>query len=164
MLTRDRILMTDEDAPLYDFVGVSDVTQGDLQYGGQGNLYPNSDALFLRFRGQPGDAPTEFALKQRGLIWSREKSPQSGDPWRPALDLSLPPHTRDKTDFEINAAMAVEAGFDGAQLPEVMPPAAAAPAVTPPAPVTPSAAPSPALSAPEGEAASLPAARKQPAE
>ena len=62
---QDCILMTDEDAPLYDFVGVSDVTQGDLQYGGQGNLYPNSDALFLRFRGQPGDAPTEFALKQR---------------------------------------------------------------------------------------------------
>jgi hypothetical protein len=109
----------------------------------------------LRFRGQPGNAPTEFALKQRGLIWSKEKSPQTGDPWRPALDLSLPPHTRDKDDFETNAAMAVEAGFDGAQLPEVMPPAGA--------PSLP-AAPSPALPAAPDEATSSSAASDQPAE
>jgi hypothetical protein len=145
------ILMTDEAEPLFDFVGVSDVAESDLQHAGQGNLYPNPDAVFLRFRGQSAGPPTEYALKKIGLIWSKERSPQTGDPWRPALDLSLPSHSRDKGDFQVPAAMPIDAGFDPEQLPDIIPPVAAAPSEA--APVhAPAASPAPAaLPASESE-------------
>jgi hypothetical protein len=97
----------------------------------------------LRYRPQSGQAGTKFEIKEPNLVWSAtEKNPHSGMPWRSALDLSLPPHTRDKDDFEIDAAMTFEAGFDGTQLPdaaaEAAPPAlqpasaATAPSSSPP--------------------------------
>lgn len=147
------ILMTDQAEPLFDFVGVSDVAESDLQHAGQGNLYPNPDAVFLRLRGHSAGPPTEYALKKIGLIWSKERSPQTGDPWRPALDLSLPPHLRDKNDFEIPSAMPIDAGFDPEQLPEIIPPIAATPAVA--APVNVPAA-SPAPEAPPAAESDLP--------
>jgi hypothetical protein len=111
------ILMTDFDAPLYEFLGVSDVAEGDLQFRGQNNIYPNPNALFLRYRSQAGGAATQYAVKERNLKWSEERSPQTGDPWRPALDLSLPPHSRTKDEFELSAGMTIDAGFDASQLP-----------------------------------------------
>jgi hypothetical protein len=133
------ILMTDEQSPLYEFVGVSNVAQGDLHYDGQGNLYPNPNAIFLRYRGAGGNLPVEHSLKQRGLIWSEERNPQTGDPWESELDLSLPPHSRTKFDFLPTAAMTIDAGYDSAQLPEAaadQPPMAAPP--MPPIPMSPS--------------------------
>jgi hypothetical protein len=121
------ILMTDSDAPLYDFVGVSDVAEGDLQFGGGNNIYPNPNALFLRFRGQSGGA-TQFAVGKRDLKWSDERNPQTGDPWRPALDLSLPPHERTKDEFKLSAEMTIDAGFDSSVLPETTADSTPAPA------------------------------------
>jgi hypothetical protein len=112
------ILMTDADAPLYEFLGVSDVAEGDLQFSGGNNIYPNANALFLRYRSQAGDGGTKFTVGDRELKWSNERNPQTGDPWRLSLDLSLPPHARTKDEFELSAAMAADAGFDASQLPE----------------------------------------------
>jgi serine/threonine-protein kinase len=137
------ILMTDPNAALYEFIGVSDVAQGDLEFSGEDNVYPDPNAIFLRYSQQSGQPGTQFAIADRKLIWSpNEKNPHSGMPWRNSLDLSLPPHTRDKDDFEIDAAMTIEAGFDGSQLPdaaaEAAPPAlqpasaATAPSSSPP--------------------------------
>jgi hypothetical protein len=131
--------MTDEDAPLYEFVGVANVAEGDLHFSGQGNLYPNPNAVFLRYGGQSGSPPIEFALSKRGLIWSEERNPQTGDPWESELDLSLPPHSRTKDDFEPTAAMTIDAGYDSSQLPNAaaeQPPMAVPP---PPMPLLPAA-------------------------
>ena len=110
--------MTDADAPLFEFLGVADVAEGDLQFGGQNNVYPNANALFLRYRSQAGGVATQFPVSERNLKWSEEKSPQTGDPWRPPLDLSLPSHSRTKDEFKMSAAMTIDAGFDSSALPE----------------------------------------------
>jgi hypothetical protein len=124
------ILMTDADAPLYDYVGVSDVAEGDLQFSGGNNIYPNANALFLRYRSQVVDDGTKFTVGDRDLKWSNERNPQTGDPWRPALDLSRPPHSRTKDEFKMSAAMTSDAGFDSSVLPETTADSAPAPAAS----------------------------------
>jgi hypothetical protein len=137
------IFVTEPGAPLYEFIGVSEVAPKDLHCEGQFNLYPHSEALFLRFRsGQPGDMASEFAVKDRTLVWSAERNLQRGDPWRQPLDLSSPAYARTKDQFQVDSAMTIDVGFDPAALPTVTaepsaqestgsPPPAAPPAAQP---------------------------------
>lgn len=114
------ILMTDVDSPLYEFIGVSNVSAGQLHCDGQDNLYAHLDGIFLRWRSdKPGELPQQFALKDRDLIWSEESNPRLGIPWLQSPDPALPTHARTKADFAIDQAMAAEAGFDPALLPDV---------------------------------------------
>jgi hypothetical protein len=135
----DCILLTDAEAPLYEFVGPADADKIELQCDGQNNRYLYPEFPFLRCRGmQPGDSPQEFDFKDRGR-WSLESGSKPGVRWQQTPDLTLPAHSRTTADFLLDDAAAANVGFDPTQLPEVSV-ASAAPAVVPAA-LVPAAAP-----------------------
>jgi serine/threonine protein kinase len=125
------IFMTDVDAPLFDYVGVSSVQPGDLQVGGELNRYPpRQDVTFLRYQ-PPNQSETIVDLSDRGT-WSRESQPRPLDQWRMTPPTDRPAHAQTKEAYQPPADAAIEAGFDPSRLPTVDDSAAAkSPAVYP---------------------------------
>jgi hypothetical protein len=113
------ILLTDSDAPLYDFVGVNEVTANQLRCEGEFNRYPQPDVTFLSVRpSAPGDRPRAFDLSERHA-WSMESDPQPGVVWRKTPTFDQPAHAQTKEQFELAPTAMLDAGFDPAQLPAV---------------------------------------------
>jgi serine/threonine-protein kinase len=113
--TKQCIVMTDLDAPLYEYLGVTSLTDDDLQATGDFNRYPYLDVIFLRLRGSGAGEVQDFVLG-RGP-WSSESHSQVGIPWRPP-SRNTPAHLLTKYDFVADTALPVDAGFDPLQLPE----------------------------------------------
>jgi serine/threonine protein kinase len=128
------IFMTDVDAPLFEYVGVSSVQPNDLQVGGEMNRYPpRPDVTFLRYESPPPDrTETSIDLSDRGT-WSRESQPRPLDQWRMSPPADRPAHLQTKEAYQPPADVAIEAGFDPSRLPSIHDSAApAAPAVLSP--------------------------------
>jgi hypothetical protein len=119
------ILLTDPEAPLYDFVGVSEVTPNQLKCEGEFNRYPEPDVTFLSVRpAGVGMRPQTFDLNER-KPWSGESDPQPGVQWRETPTLDQPAHERTKAQFELSPLAELDAGFDPTLLPAVLPRTAA---------------------------------------
>jgi serine/threonine-protein kinase len=113
------ILLTDSDAPLYDFVGVSEVTSNQLRCEGEFNRYPQLEVTFLSVRpSAPGERSRAFDLSERHA-WSMESDPQPGVVWRKTPSFDQPAHDQTKEQFELAPTATLDAGFDPAQLPSV---------------------------------------------
>jgi serine/threonine protein kinase len=111
------IFLTDQQAPLFDFVNVEEVTTEDLHCDGSGNRYPQADVTFLRVRPpSPLEAETTYSLKQRGE-WSMESQPQPRVPWKTPPTLTLPAHRQVREAFELQDGAEADAGFDPVKVP-----------------------------------------------
>jgi hypothetical protein len=122
-------------APLYEFVGVSDITQGDLRCTGELNRYSHPDVAFLRFGlTSRADQATTIDLKDR-QNWSTESQPRPLDQWRTPPSFSRPAHEQTKDDFLLRPDVLIDAGFDPAILPSIQPLSASL-SPRPPAPAT----------------------------
>ncbi|MEX2173647.1 MAG: protein kinase [Pirellulaceae bacterium] len=114
------ILMTDTDAPLYEFVGVGEVTESDLQCDGEFNGYPHADVTFLRIRPTaPGERTVSYGLEESST-WSNERR-RSGVVWRQVPALDQPAHSQTKAAFELDSTFQSDAGFDSDLLPTPRP-------------------------------------------
>jgi hypothetical protein len=113
------ILLTDADAPLYEYIGPANADKIELQCDGQNNRYLYPEFPFLRCRSmQPGEPPQQFDFKDRGR-WSLESGLKAGVRWEQTPDLALPAHSRTTADFLVVDAAAANIGFDPALMPEV---------------------------------------------
>jgi hypothetical protein len=129
------IFMTEPDAPLYEFAGVTNPSEKDLQVSGDHNRYPDEHVIFLRSRPDiPGERDQDYGLDIRP--WSIENRSQVGIPWLQPPQPNRPAHLLTKADFAMDAAMASGAGFD----PLLLPDSASA---SPMDPASPTADPSP---------------------
>jgi serine/threonine-protein kinase len=116
------ILLTDADSPLYDFVGVSDVTPNQLRCEGESNRYAQPDVTFLKLSPPlGGEGPRTFDLRDRGN-WSMERQARVGVPWQAAPPLDRPAHELTKEDFQLSTAAPLDAGFDPVLLPATVQP------------------------------------------
>jgi Serine/threonine protein kinase len=115
------ILVTDPEAPLYEFLGVSEITRSDLSCAGELNRYSHPDVAFLRYgmTARP-DQSTTIDLKDR-QNWSTESQPRPLDQWRTPPSFNRPAHEQGKDDFLIRPEMIIDAGFDPAALPSIQP-------------------------------------------
>ena len=120
--TNHCILMTDADAPLYEFVGVSAVSESDLQCEGEFNRYPHASVAFLRIRpAAAAERPSTFDLEQSSA-WSMERRRLPGVAWRQTPSLDEPAHDQTAADFALDSSVQNDAGFDPALLPQVSEP------------------------------------------
>lgn len=115
------ILVTDPQAPLYEFVGVSDLSPSDLRCTGELNRYSHPDVAFLRFgAGGRADQATTVDLKDR-QTWSTESQPRPLDQWRMPPSFSRPAHEQTPADFLLRPDVVIDAGFDPTILPTIQP-------------------------------------------
>ncbi|MCI0361081.1 MAG: serine/threonine protein kinase [Planctomycetaceae bacterium] len=146
------ILVTDPQAPLYEFIGVSEVTQSDFHCDGLLNRYSHPDVAFLRYGlSERPDQVTTIDLKNR-QYWSAESQPRPIDQWRTPPSFNRPAHEQTKEDFLIRPEVIIDAGFDPAALPSIQQLAPSSPRPSSPAAVGP---PPDSLNSRIGEGAAL---------
>jgi hypothetical protein len=127
LLAKRCIITTEAETPLFEYIGPTSLSEEDLRSLGDFNRYAHPDVIFLRLRsGLPGEAAQDFVLDR--CQWSNENHSRVGIPWLRPLPRGVPAHALTKSDFLMDPALAVEAGFDPAQLPD---------AASPPAPMAP---------------------------
>jgi serine/threonine-protein kinase len=114
------ILVTDPQAPLYEFVGVSELSPSDLRCTGELNRYSHPDVTFLRFGSSARDQATSVDLKDR-QTWSTESQPRPLDQWRTPPSFNRPAHEQSPTDFLLRPDVVIDAGFDPTILPTIQP-------------------------------------------
>jgi serine/threonine-protein kinase len=113
------ILITDPGVPLFEYIGVRDLTSEDLDSVGDSNRYPRPDMMFLRMvPGTPGETPREAQL---GSGLSSERRSQPSIPWVQPPRTDVPAHELTKADFAVDPSLAGGAGFEPGQLPNVAP-------------------------------------------
>jgi serine/threonine-protein kinase len=113
------ILITDPGAPLFEYIGVRDLTSEDLDSMGDSNRYPRPDMVFLRMvSGVPGEPPREAQL---GSNLSTERRPQVSIPWLQPLRTDVPVHELTKADFAVDPSRGGGAGFIPGELPNISP-------------------------------------------
>jgi serine/threonine-protein kinase len=115
----NRCILITGDAPLYEFVGVSEVDASHLQCEGEFNRYPLPDVTFLSIRPSGGQA-TNYDLSER-RPWSMESDPQPGVTWRTTPALEQPAHQQTKENFLLGISVQLDAGFDPVLLPTTEP-------------------------------------------
>ncbi len=119
------IFVTDPQAPLYEFLGVSDLSPSDLRCTGELNRYSHPDVAFLRYGPANSSASgagqaTMIDLKDR-QNWSTESQPRPLDQWRTPPSFNRPAHEQSPSDFLLRAGVIVDAGFDPTILPTIQP-------------------------------------------
>ncbi len=115
------ILATDPQAPLYEFVGVSELSPSDLRCTGELNRYSHPDVAFLRYGPASGaDQATIIDLKDR-QDWSTESQPRPLDQWRTPPSFTRPAHELSPDDFLMRPDVLIDAGFDPTLLPTIQP-------------------------------------------
>ncbi|MDX1948349.1 MAG: protein kinase [Pirellulaceae bacterium] len=113
------ILMTDEESPLYEFIGVSSVSENDLRCEGEFNRYPRASVTFLRIRpATASERPSVFDLEESSA-WSMERRRLPGVAWRVPPTFDRPAHAQTTADFALDSAVQADAGFDPSLLPAV---------------------------------------------
>lgn len=131
---RNSLLLTDPDSPLFEFTDLPALEDVKLVFGGEGNYYPRSGGLFLKFNPfQRNDPVQKYEFGNRGR-WSTEQRPLVGIAWReepPASD-KLPAHERAVSQYLLDPDAAIESGFDPAVMPEATTTAVVEPTPKPP--------------------------------
>ncbi len=116
--TKRCILMTEPGAPLFEYVGVRELAEGDLEVEGDANRFPRPDMVFLRTvpanPGEPGrqtqlNEPPAFRWRARPSI-----------PWLQEPRTGIPAHELTKADYAVDTSMG-SSGFEPTQLPEIAP-------------------------------------------
>jgi len=114
--TQNCVLVTPPEAPLFEFVGVRELSPDDFVYSGDRNYFPRPDMKFLRVvSDQPGEAPRDFEL---GAGSASETRIKVSVPWLRPLRTDVSAHSLTKTDFAVECT---DAGFTPGLLPEISP-------------------------------------------
>jgi hypothetical protein len=121
---RNSLLQTNAESPLFEFTDLASVEDVKLQYGGEGNLYPSKDGLFLRFHPlSRGDPTADFPQDPKPLRWSSEERSNIGISWQqPAVKDTIPAYRQQPKNFLLDPDSRNQAGFDPGVLPEPMEP------------------------------------------
>ena len=115
------IFVTDPQAPLYEFLGVNELSPSDLRCSGELNRYSHPDVAILRYGPTTGAGQaTTIDLKDR-QNWSTESQPRPLDQWRIPPSFNRPAHEQSPSDFLLRPGVLVDAGFDPTRLPTIQP-------------------------------------------
>ena len=116
---RNSLLQTNAEAPLFEFADLASVDDVKLAYSGEGNLYPRTKGIFLRFHpSSRGEPAADFDQDPRPR-WSTEERTQAGILWQqPIEDDKTPAHQQVPKNFLLHADSRYQAGFDPGVLTE----------------------------------------------
>jgi hypothetical protein len=116
---RNSLLQTNAEAPLFEFSDLTSVDDVKLAYSGEGNLYPRTKGIFLRFHPSSRGEPTADFDQDPRPRWSTEERTQAGILWQqPTMEVKTPAYRQLPKNFLLHADSRYQAGFDPGVLPE----------------------------------------------
>lgn len=116
---RNSLLQTNSEAPLFEFADLTSVDDVKLAFSGEGNLYPRTKGIFLRFRPSSRGEPTVDFDQDPRPRWSSEERTQAGILWQLSpMDFKVPAYRQVPKNFLLHADARYQAGFDPSVLPE----------------------------------------------
>ncbi|MFN0021265.1 MAG: protein kinase domain-containing protein [Pirellulaceae bacterium] len=117
------LLQTASQTPLFEFTDLPAVEDVQLAFGGEGNLYPTSKGIFLRFKPMSrGEPSVDFPQESRPR-WSSEERSSAGFTWKDATATeTIPAHRQVPKNFLLDPDSRYQAGVDPGVLPEPSPP------------------------------------------
>ncbi|MGI8980355.1 MAG: protein kinase domain-containing protein [Pirellulaceae bacterium] len=116
---RNSLLQTSAQAPLFEFTDLPAIEDVQLAFAGEGNLYPTTKGIFLRFKPlSRGEPSVDFPQESRPR-WSSEERSTAGFTWQnPAAMESISAHRQVPKNFLLHPDSRYQAGVDPDVLPE----------------------------------------------
>ncbi|MFN0019071.1 MAG: protein kinase domain-containing protein, partial [Pirellulaceae bacterium] len=98
---RNSLLQTRADVPLFEFTDLASIEDLKLAYGGEGNLYPSRDGIFLRFHPSLRGEPTAEFKQDPSPRWAIEERRSSvGIQWQNTMvSDNIPVHRQQPKNF-----------------------------------------------------------------
>lgn len=118
------LLQTSAPAPLFEFTDLPAIEDVQLAFAGEGNLYPTTKGIFLRFKPlSRGEPSVDFPQESRPR-WSSEERSTAGFTWQNSMATeNIPLHLQVPKNFLLHPDSRYQAGFDPGVLPEPSEPA-----------------------------------------
>ncbi|MCE9526874.1 MAG: serine/threonine protein kinase [Planctomycetales bacterium] len=113
------LLQTASQTPLFEFTDLPAIEDVQLAFGGEGNLYPTSKGIFLRFKPMSrGEPSVDFPQESRPR-WSSEERSSAGFTWKDATATeTIPAHRQVPKNYLLDPDSRYQAGVDPGVLPE----------------------------------------------